>query len=214
MATSPYPTTRHLYLYQGDNWEQEFPHIYTSVNISQIGFAISRKAGEAPFFAVDMSDWGDAEVINTSYLAGVFILPAMTVLFDPGVYFYDLQLTVGGADITISRGTLTVEGHAYNGEGGGLGFATTKVSERLIAWTLAEAWSFTSITRDGDGVISSASIRWPDNVVGTLTRTAKDTTWQVMTSFTVTYNALTVTQPAITLDGNGNLSTRPRPTVV
>jgi hypothetical protein len=94
-----------------------------------------------------------------------------------------------------------------------MGFPTTELSNRLIAWTLAQAWSFTSITRDVDGVISSASIRWPDNVAGTLTRTAKNTTWQVMTSFTVTYNALTVTQSAITLDGSGNLSTRPRPTV-
>jgi hypothetical protein len=210
--SSPYPTTKHLRLYQGDTWFQDFPHAYTAANISALGFAVARTAGGVPFYSINMADEA-AQFTDADNLTTVKIPAADALLFDVGVYFYDLQATVSGAIITIARGSFTVEGHAYNGEGGGMGFATTEISERLIAWTLAQAWSFTSITRDVDGVISSASIRWPDNVAGTLTRTAKNTTWQVMTSFTVTYNALTVTQPAITLDGSGNLSTRPRPTV-
>jgi hypothetical protein len=212
MANSPYPITKALFLYQGDNWQQEFTHSYTAANISALGFAVARTAGGVPVYSVNMADEA-AQFTDADNLTTVKIPADDALLFDVGVYFYDLQATVSGSIITLARGSFTVEGHAYNGEGGGLGFATTAISERLIAWTLGQLWSYTSISRDVDGVLTSASVRWPDNTVGTLTRTAKDATWQAVTSFTVSYNALTVTQSAITFDVNGNLATRPRPTV-
>ena len=212
MANSPYPATKNLFLYQGDYWYQDFPHDYGAIGNDNIGFAISRAPGELPFFVATLADFGDIEVVNGTDEAQIFLSTAVTSLFDPGIYYYDMQLT-RGQPITIYRGRLTVEGEAFRGPDLVMSYPSTAVTNLLVKWTLGQLWSYTSISRDVDGVLTSASVRWPDNTVGTLTRTAKDATWQAVTSFTVSYNALTVTQSAITFDVNGNLATRPRPTV-
>jgi hypothetical protein len=212
MANTAYPKPKNLFVYQGDDWRHEFAHDYLATNVSARGFAIALKAGGTPIYSINHTA-NAGQLVNADNLLSVIMPTAETLLFDPGTYFYDAQLTVSGTVISISRGSLTVEGHAFDGLGGGMGFATTEISERLIAWTLGQLWSYTSITRDVDGVITIASIRWPDNVAGTLTRTAKNEEFQAITAFTVTYNALTVTQSAITFDVSGRIATRPRPTV-
>jgi hypothetical protein len=212
MANSAYPITKNLHLYQGDTWQREFAHDYDAADVDGAGFAISLQAGAAPFYTINDTD--EAGQFSTTDKLTTVSLPATDAeLFDAGIYFYDVQLDVGGTIITVARGSFTVEGDAYDGGGGGMGFPTTELSNRLIAWTLAQAWSYTSITRDADGVITTASIRWPDNTSGTLTRTAKNLSYLVMTGFSVSYNALTVTQPVISLDTNGRIAVRPRPTV-
>jgi len=42
---------------------------------------------------------------------------------------------------------------------------------RLRAWAAAEALRASSITRNGNGVITSATVTWPDDSAGTLTTT-------------------------------------------
>lgn len=215
MANSAYPTTKQLFLYQGDSWLHEFDHTYAAADVDGAGFAVALRAGGTAVYSINDTNEA-AQFSTTNNLTAVSIPAAAAALFDPGIYFYDLQLDVNGTTITVARGAFVVDGDAYDGDGGGLGFATSEISNRLIAWTLAEMWTFTSVpTRDADGTISSASIRWPDNTVGTFTRTGKHetVTGVAVSSFTVTYNALTVTQPATTLDALGNITSRPRPTV-
>lgn len=72
------------------------------------------------------------------------------------------------------------------------------------------------ITRDGNGVITSAGVVWPDGVTGVFTANAIDATWGAINSYTVTYVGVTtktVTQPTMTRDANGSVSNRPAMTV-
>ena len=73
-----------------------------------------------------------------------------------------------------------------------------------------------AITRDANGVITSAGVVWPDGVIGTFTAAAIDATWGAINSYTVTYvgsTTKTVTQPTMTRDANGSVSNRPAMTV-
>lgn len=85
----------------------------------------------------------------------------------------------------------------------------------LLAWTLAASYSVTSATRDSDGVITTATVSWPDGSAGTFTRTAKNAIWLVIDAYTVTHSASgkTVTQAAVTRDSNGNITAQPSLTV-
>jgi hypothetical protein len=68
-----------------------------------------------------------------------------------------------------------------------------------------------AITRNGDGVITSAGVEWPDGTTGVYTTTtigADDT----VDAYTVTYAGTvtkTVTQPLMTRDVDGNVTDRP-----
>lgn len=82
-------------------------------------------------------------------------------------------------------------------------------------WALASAFSITSATRDSDGVITTASVLWPDGSAGTFTRTTKNATFLTIDAFTVTHtdSGKTATQPAVTRDASGNVTAQPALTV-
>jgi hypothetical protein len=70
----------------------------------------------------------------------------------------------------------------------------------------------TSITRDGNGAATGASVIWPDGTAGTYAGTASTTFPGAVDSYTVTYvgsTTRTVTQSAVTRDTNGNIINRP-----
>lgn len=92
---------------------------------------------------------------------------------------------------------------------------TTIEDQTLIEWAEAEAYEMTSITWDSDFVVSSATVQWPDGSAGTFTRTTKNTTWLAIDAYTVTHtnSGKTVTQSAVTRDGDGNVFTKPALTV-
>lgn len=81
----------------------------------------------------------------------------------------------------------------------------------IIGWTASGAYSIASATRDSDGVITTASVSWPDGSLGTLTRTAKNQTFLTIDSYTITHSASgkTVTQSAVTRDSLGNITAQP-----
>jgi len=85
----------------------------------------------------------------------------------------------------------------------------------LLAWALAESYSVTSATRDSDGVITTATVSWPDGSAGTFTRTTKNTTFLTIDAYTMTHilSGKTITQPAVTRDSNGNVTTQPALTI-
>jgi hypothetical protein len=75
--------------------------------------------------------------------------------------------------------------------------------------------SYTSATRDVDGVITTATVAWPDGSAGTYTVTTKNAIWLRVDAYTVTHTSSgkTVTQAAVTRDANGNITAQPALTI-
>ncbi len=96
--------------------------------------------------------------------------------------------------------------------GGGGGPSLT---ERLLGWTEGEGYELLTAVYDGDGVLASGTVRWPDGSAGVWTRTAKNTTWLAVDGYTVTHDAsgLTVSQAAATRDADGCVTAKPALTV-
>lgn len=97
------------------------------------------------------------------------------------------------------------------GEFGGPGVP----SPVLKVWAHAEAWAMTSVNRDGEGVITTATVTWPDGSTGTFTRTHKNSEFLAIDGFTVTHaqSGKTVTQPLVTRTPSGGLQVRPDLTI-
>ena len=73
-----------------------------------------------------------------------------------------------------------------------------------------------AVTRDTNGVPTSASVVWPDGVAGVYSGTASTAFPTAVDSYTVTRAVTptkTYTQPAVTRDGTGQITTRPPITV-
>lgn len=81
-----------------------------------------------------------------------------------------------------------------------------------------------AITYNAGGAATSANIIWPDGGTGTYTGTASATYPSSIDSYVLTYAApatgpwagtnKTITQPAVTRDASGNVTTRPARTIV
>lgn len=98
-----------------------------------------------------------------------------------------------------------------NANEAGLAGGAGVFDETLKEWTTAEAFEVTSLTRDADGVVTTATVKWPDGSAGTFTTTTKNTTWIAIDAFTITHAASskTVTQAAVTRNANGAIVTKP-----
>lgn len=85
----------------------------------------------------------------------------------------------------------------------------------LIGWVASEAYTLTSATRDSDGVITTATVSWPDGSTGTFTRTIKNATFLTIDAYTVTHTSSgkTVTQASVTRDASGNVTAQPALTI-
>ena len=73
-----------------------------------------------------------------------------------------------------------------------------------------------AVTRDSNGVPTSASVVWPDGVAGVYSGTASTAFPTAVGSYTVTRAVTptkTYTQPAVTRDGSGQITNRPLITV-
>ena len=86
---------------------------------------------------------------------------------------------------------------------------------RLKEWASGEDYEMTAATWDTDGVISAATVKWPDGSAGAFTTVTKDATWLAINAYTITHtvSGKTVTQPAVTRDANGNITVKPAITV-
>lgn len=85
----------------------------------------------------------------------------------------------------------------------------------IIGWAASGAYAITAATRDSDGVITTASVSWPDVSTGTFTRTTKNATFLTIDAYTVTHtdSGKTVTQPTVTRDSSGNVTAQPALTI-
>lgn len=90
--------------------------------------------------------------------------------------------------------------------------ASVSTSGGLVSLVESGGYELTTITRDSDGVIVSAAVRWPDGTSGVFTTTQKNTTFLEIDAYTVTYlgsTTITVTQSAVTRDSDGNVIVKP-----
>lgn len=85
----------------------------------------------------------------------------------------------------------------------------------LEGWAESEAYEATSVIRDSNGVVTTATVKWPDGSDGTFTTVTKNSTWLVVDAYTITHtnSGKTVTQAAVTRDSAGNITTKPALTV-
>lgn len=81
----------------------------------------------------------------------------------------------------------------------------------LRMWTQGEDYEPTAITRNSDGLVTTATVTWPDGSAGTLTATNYNATHGVYDGYTITHTASgkTVTQAAVTRDSNGAATVKP-----
>lgn len=90
--------------------------------------------------------------------------------------------------------------------------------QTLKDWAMAGAVRFkpgVSPTRNSDGLVTAATVIWPDGSEGTFTGVA-DGTWKAYASFMVTHvsSGKTVSQPAVTRDETyGYVTNQPALTV-
>jgi hypothetical protein len=97
------------------------------------------------------------------------------------------------------------------------GGGATASDQLLKNWTESGAYELTAITYNVTypTVIASGVVKWPDGSAGALTVTAQNTTYLKETAFTITHTASgkTVTQAAVTLNTDGNITVKPALTV-
>jgi hypothetical protein len=85
----------------------------------------------------------------------------------------------------------------------------------LTEWGLNQAFTVSSVTRDGNNVVTSASIVWPDGTLGVFTTDAIDAT-NAINAWHATYlgtTTKTITQAAVTRDANGAVTVQPALTI-
>ena len=71
-----------------------------------------------------------------------------------------------------------------------------------------------TITRDAGGAPTSAAVVWPDGTTGTFTGTPSPTFAGALDAYTITYGTTrTYTQPAVTRNAAGNITTQPAITI-
>jgi hypothetical protein len=85
------------------------------------------------------------------------------------------------------------------------------LNQTLIEWTENSAYQLLIIIRNSSGIITSATVQWPDGSAGTLTTTTINNTWLAIDAYTITHilSGKTVTQSTVTRDTNGNIITKP-----
>jgi hypothetical protein len=83
----------------------------------------------------------------------------------------------------------------------------------LTAAASPDVLVFGTITRDSNGAATSATVTWPDGTTGAYTGTASASFPGAVDSYTITYGTLTYTQPTVTRDSTGAVTSRPAITV-
>lgn len=92
----------------------------------------------------------------------------------------------------------------------------TAVTDAILKeWVEGEDYELTAITRNGDGVVTSATAKFPDGSAGTFDTTTVNSTWKAIDAYTISHDSSgkTVTQAAVTRDSDGNVITKPALTV-
>ena len=91
------------------------------------------------------------------------------------------------------------------------GFLPLSLANLLIAFTAGSCYQPISIKRDQNGLMTNATVLWPDGTFGSYNSTSNNPAWITVDSFTVTYTnaGKTVTQPAVLRDQTGSVTNKP-----
>lgn len=83
----------------------------------------------------------------------------------------------------------------------------------LRAWTEGESYELINLVYDTTytNTLSAATVAWPDGSTGDFAATTINATYEAIDAYTITHDAsgLTVTQPAVTRNTDGAVTTKP-----
>lgn len=115
-------------------------------------------------------------------------------------------------EVTVSTDDRTLRVHDGVTPGGVI--AQAPLVERLKAWGSAQAMQFVTTALNADGVITAASIVWPDGIEGQYYADQIDADTSVTLTWRATYvhpvlGTRTVTQPLMTINPDGAVMNQP-----
>jgi len=88
------------------------------------------------------------------------------------------------------------------------------VQYNLETWALTLAFALSDATRDANDAITTATIKWPDGVIGTFTSDVLSVDFPgAIDAWHGTHGAQTVTQPLMTRNANGAVIAQPDPII-
>ncbi len=133
----------------------------------------------------------------------------------------DADLNYPANQIALVSGDPTPANNGYyrkvgaSGTGSWAKLAATVADELLKEWAESEAYEATSLTRNSSGVVTSATVKWPDGSAGTFTATTVNSTFNAIDAYTITHTTSSrkVTQAAVTRNSAGEVTTKPALTV-
>lgn len=211
---SEQPTQTDLEHTRGDSATIPFTHTFgASGNIAEARLMVRNRPDGDLVYALTLSGEAGQWDFSVSNAGEITVLPGDTDGLLAGDWFYDIELEHDdGTVTTFQKGRYYLRPDIVNDAAGGA--MSGLLDAQLIAWTLAEMWAGT-FTLDSDDVITTAAVVWPDGSAGTFTTVTKNTTFLCIDAFTVTHtdSGKTVTQAALTRNGNGTVTVRPIPTV-
>lgn len=170
---------------------------------------------------VGFVDADEAEVVQTSVLATdadglltMVLTPNSEI--DPANSYY--SVTAGGETWTFvapDSGTAWLKDClVVDPQPGPVIIVVPSFPGQLVAWTNAESYSATAITRDANEAIITATVVWPDGGTGTFTTDTASTLFPgAIDAYHVTYLngavSNTITQSLVTRDSNGAVTAQP-----
>lgn len=97
----------------------------------------------------------------------------------------------------------------------GGGGSNVNQNQLIIGWAAARAFTLNTATYNVNGVLTSATVTWPDGSTGSYLTNTIDSIFNVPNSWTITHanSGLTVSQPLITRNSNGNITNQPALTI-
>ena len=129
-----------------------------------------------------------------------------------GDSFYD-----AAGKLNANDSSLDTRVDAATAAGVSLAGGATVTDARLKEWAESGAYEATAISFDADGVVTTATVKWPDGSAGVFTATATDATWLAVNSYTISHtdSGKTVTQSAVTTRDatTGDVTAKPALTV-
>lgn len=91
-----------------------------------------------------------------------------------------------------------------------------ETATKLIAWVIAEAFVMSESRYDGNGILTTATVTWPDGEPGTITTREPNVEFLSYDAFSVTYLhrgvTTTINQGTVTRDDDGYIVSKPLPT--
>lgn len=136
--------------------------------------------------------------------------PNGQVLGYVGDEYLDLDTGAEWRKLTDNDGKQSLDGWITEGLA-----SPTSNPARLLEWAMGETYVLSNIQRDEGGVVTSATVTWPDLSTGLYTMTEKNETYNDADAWTLTHasSGKTVTQPTLVRDSEGDVTDVPTPLI-